>query len=96
MAETFHAVSVQKSRKRRQCSWCAEMIEVGDPYEAYSFRDGCDFGRVQMHPECLAAARDVANSEGCYFEWSIGEFHRGCGCAAGDCKCKPSESGAAT
>lgn len=87
MAETFHQAEVNKSRKQRQCSWCARLIEVGDPYKGYSFKGGSDFGRVEMHPECYSAMQQVAFEEGGWFDWSAGDFHRGCGCASGDCKC---------
>jgi hypothetical protein len=87
MGETFHECEMQKSRRRRQCTWCAIAIEIGEPYRAYSWRDGGMFGRVQMHPECYAAMLDVATEEGGWLEWSVGDFHRGCGCASGDCEC---------
>jgi hypothetical protein len=32
---TFHRQSVKRSRKRRRCTWCAESIEIGQPYESY-------------------------------------------------------------
>lgn len=87
MSETFHQVEVKKSRKQRQCSWCAYRIEVGDPYKGYSFKSGGDFGRVEMHQECYSAMQQVASEGGGWFAWSVGDFHRGCGCASGDCKC---------
>lgn len=90
MSETFHLTTVAKSRKRRQCSWCAGMVEIGQPYRGYSFRDGGDFGRVEMHPECYTAMQNVANEEGGWFQWGVGDFNRGCGCgcARGDCTCE--------
>ena len=87
MSDTFHEATVAKSRKVRQCTWCGEKINVGDPYEAYSFRDGGDFGRVTMHPECHKAMGEVSREEGGWFTWSIGDFTRGCGCPSGDCQC---------
>jgi hypothetical protein len=88
MAETFHTQIVQRSRKRRQCSWCGELIEIGDPYNSYRFSAAGDTGKVIMHPECHAAMRVVAAKEGDGFEWSVGDFNRGCGCERWSCQCE--------
>ena len=87
MSETFHTQIVQRSRKKRQCSWCGELIEIGDPYNAYRFRDGGDTGKVIMHPECYVAMVVVADEEGDCFEWGVGDFNRGCGCERWSCQC---------
>lgn len=88
MAETFHSVSVTKSRRVRQCTWCGEQVKIGEPYKAYRFKDGGDTGHVTMHPECYSAMQEMAADEGGWFEWSIGDFSRGCCCAHGSCECE--------
>lgn len=88
MGVTFHETSVAKSRKRRGCSWCGQAIEIGQPYRAYSWSDSGDYCRACMHPECYTAMQSVAVEEGGWFEWTPGDFHRGCGCDAGCCECK--------
>ena len=76
MSETFHHSSVQRSRKERQCDWCAEKIEVGQPYESYRWADGSDGGTVRMHPECYAAMRQESQDNP-GVEWFAGDFVRG-------------------
>lgn len=95
MSDTFHHNTVKRSRKRRQCSWCAEMVEVGCPYTSYEFRDCGDHGYVCLHPECLVAMEIVAEHEGGWFEFMPGDFRRGCSCGNSreDCGClKPASS----
>lgn len=77
MVTSFHEKSVRRSRKRRRCDWCGELIEVGQPYDSYRWSDGGDAGTVRMHPECLVAMDRVAESEGGSFAWSPGDFRRG-------------------
>ena len=76
MSETFHHNSVKRSRKERQCDWCAEKIEVGQPKESYRWADGSDGGTVRMHPECYDAMREKCQIEP-DLEWSPGDFVRG-------------------
>ena len=76
MAETFHQQAVARSRKVRQCSWCAEHIEVGQPYKSYRFRSDFESGKVTMHPECHDAMLEAA-AEDRWLEWSTGDFKRG-------------------
>ena len=76
MSETFHHSSVKRSRKQRHCDWCAEMIEIGQPYESYRWADGSDGGTVRMHPECYKAMGAKGELEP-DLEWSPGDFVRG-------------------
>lgn len=87
MPDIFHETTVAKSRKDRVCSWCGSAIEIGKPYRGYSWRDGGDVSREEMHPECYDAMCDEATAEGAFITWSIGDYHRGCRCANGDCQC---------
>ena len=90
MSEIFHKRPVRASRKQRMCSWCGTHIEVGQPYDSYRWRNQCDNGHCEMHPECLTACDEVSYDEGGFFLFGIGDFHRGCGCASGDCRCHES------
>ena len=74
---TFHDQSVKSSRKRRQCDWCHEAIEIGQPYESYMWAAYGDTTRIIMHPECQGAAGKLASQEGGFVEWMGGEFARG-------------------
>ena len=74
---TFQYQSVARSRKRRQCDWCGEMIDIGQPYDSYRFALSGDAGTVRMHPECFAASGEVAKQEGVWFSWDFGDFRRG-------------------
>ena len=74
---SFHEKSVAKSRKRRRCTWCAEIIETGQPYESYRFADSGDVGHVILHPECMVAQLEMGRREKYGFTWSPGDFKRG-------------------
>lgn len=87
MADTFHFQEVNKSQKKRICSWCPEDIEIGQPYKSYQFRDGGDTGYFAFHPECYSAMQEMASKEGGWFQWSTSDFHRGCCCEARQCEC---------
>ena len=64
MSDTFHEQSVKASRKVRRCDWCGELINIGQSYESYRWRDGSDGGTVVMHPECLQAMGRTSDEEG--------------------------------
>jgi hypothetical protein len=76
VSETFHHTSVKASRKERHCDWCAEMIEIGQPYESYRWADGSDGGTVRMHPECYAAMQQECQDNP-DVEWCAGDYVRG-------------------
>lgn len=76
MSATFHHSHTRKSRKQRQCNWCAEPIKVGQPNESYRWRDGDEYATVHMHPECYQAMCDETKSDP-YLMWSPGDFARG-------------------
>lgn len=88
MSEIFHEVSVTRSRRLRQCTWCAGRIEKGEAYRAYRFKDCGDTGHVTLHPECYSAMQETAADEGGWFDWSVGDFSRGCSCQNGHCECE--------
>jgi len=77
---------VAKSRKARRCSWCDEMIEVGQPKATWLWKDGGDVGEVRMHPECYEASVKTLNHVDGY-EFTPGSYSRGCGCENGACEC---------
>ena len=78
MSDTFHEQSVKASRKVRRCDWCGELIQIGQPYESYRWRDGSDGGTVTMHPECLQAMERTYREEGGWWiDWDLWENHRG-------------------
>ena len=87
MSEIFHEVSVARSRRVRQCTWCAEKIEKGESYRAYRFKDCGDTGHVTLHPECYSAMQRAAEEEDGWIDWSVGDFNRGCSCQNGNCEC---------
>jgi len=67
MADASRASSVAKSSKLRRCDCCYEPIQIGEPYEAYSWPAGTDFFRVTLHPECYATTWDFTAGGG---SWS--------------------------
>lgn len=88
MTQTYHHTNVKASRKRRQCDWCGEWVEIGEPYRAYSYRDEGEQCRVTMHPECCEAMQRLSIENRGWIDWGPGEFSRGCNCQSGDCKCQ--------
>lgn len=79
---------VAKSRKAKRCTWCDEMIDVGQPAVCWLWKDGADVYSVRMHPECYTAMGKEASRRGGYdFEFTAGEYSRGCGCEHGTCEC---------
>lgn len=51
---TLRQWNVARSRKRKWCSLCHEMIEAGDAKVCRSGTNGGDFWTMHMHPECEA------------------------------------------
>jgi hypothetical protein len=76
MSRTFHHRTVKRSRKWHRCSWCAEGIEVGQPYRAYRFAVDGETWTVHMHPECYSAM-ERAFKDDPWFTWGPGDFARG-------------------
>lgn len=76
MSETFHHQTVTRSRKARECVWCGESIEIGQPYESYRWSDDGNTGKVVMHPECYRVMGEFCREEP---DWPLGfgEFGRG-------------------
>jgi hypothetical protein len=71
---TFHWRAVKRARKQRQCTWCAEHVDVGQPYESYRWSE--DGSSVVLHPEC-SKAMELLNKQDPDFMWVDGEFFRG-------------------
>jgi hypothetical protein len=89
MTDIFHVRTVAANRKRRVCDWCGEPIEAGEPYTAYRWRNRGDAGSCYMHPECIEASKRAAEDvNDPLYEFSPGDFSRGCTCAHGDCRCE--------
>ena len=76
MPDTFGPKTVAACRKSRACSWCAERIEVGQPYRGYCWSDSGSFRQESMHPECYDDMLEVSSEEGSWFEWMPGDFER--------------------
>jgi hypothetical protein len=61
-----------KAIKTHRCSWCWQLINIGETYKKYRyFMDG-DAGTVKAHPECMDAIDECAHEEGGWFEWTPG------------------------
>lgn len=69
-------VKVRAARKPHRCTWCGEVIEVGQPYERWMSVD--DFMQTnKAHPECVIAMNRLAKEEGGTTEFEPGSFKRG-------------------
>ena len=75
----FHRRAIKRSRKPRTCTWCGELVEIGQPYQSYRWAEGGDAGTVVLHPECGDAmdAAGRANPQLDFLGWSEGDFLRG-------------------
>lgn len=81
--------TIKAARKKHRCCWCWEHIEVGNSYVRFRYFDGGDASTSRLHPECDAAAQRMAQVEGYDFEYTPGQFNRGCICESGDdCGCR--------
>lgn len=64
-----------KAKKRHQCCFCFEMIEVGEVYNYRAGAEGGDFWTMHMHPECDALA-DATFTRDDYYDLSDKSFDR--------------------
>jgi len=64
---SFHNVrEVKKTRRKRKCDWCWELIEKGDPSIATCGIFEGDFYRARFHPECHAAELRYCDERNCW------------------------------
>jgi len=80
MTRSTEAVSIKAAQKPHRCDWCAEHIDVGQPYSRYRWYGNGDAVTVKMHPECLTAMHELSRLEGGEIEFSPGDSPRGCCC----------------
>lgn len=78
-------VTEVRARKRHSCSWCAQRIERGEVHRQYTYIGEDGPCRVRLHQECYAAFQAYEKIEQGGFEFSPGDFTRGCTCEGGDC-----------
>lgn len=53
--------TTQKARKSHRCSWCAELIAVGEIYHRWTCFDNNSADTVKMHNECRDAMHDASD-----------------------------------
>lgn len=76
MSFTSDITVVKKARKKHACSWCGQIIQVGESYSRYA-SDYDGFTTVKVHDECLAAMIGWDdNGDG----FLPGDNPRGCNC----------------
>lgn len=69
------------ARKRHQCDWCCEAIEIGESYVRQRNVDGREVWTWRAHAECSRAAESLSADD---LENSVGvTFTRGCTCERG-------------
>jgi hypothetical protein len=74
---TFHHQAVARSRKTRTCTWCGDLIEIGQPYQSYQWVEGRDAGTVVLHPECGDAMDAAGKVDPHFVGWCPGDYLRG-------------------
>jgi hypothetical protein len=65
------------ARKTHRCWWCAEVIDLGETYERWSYVNDDGFGHVKCHLECKRAWDQTSADEDGWFDCMFGEFKRG-------------------
>lgn len=60
-------------KRTHRCSWCWQMINIGDQYSRYRSLDGSEAVTIKMHPECYEQMQIEAQQEGGYIEWIPGQ-----------------------
>jgi hypothetical protein len=80
MAHQTEVEEIKRSRKRRRCDWCYELIEIGQPYRRWRWFSYGDASTVRVHPECDEARLTMHKLDRYFEEWSPGDFSRGCIC----------------
>ena len=64
--------TTQTARIKHRCTWCWQVVNVGEQYKRYRYFDGGDAGTVKMHLECHDAMLWYAREEGGFIEWTPG------------------------
>jgi hypothetical protein len=80
MGHATELQTIKAARSEHRCSWCAERIDIGTPYQRYRYYEGGDAGTVKLHPECNTALEETVREEGFDYEFFPGENPRGCNC----------------
>jgi hypothetical protein len=60
----------RKARKEHRCTWCGQMILIGEKYRHERVRVDGDMNTNDMHLECDEALAELCRYEGgaCYFD----------------------------
>ena len=58
MTECYSSKRIAKTRKSGRCSWCGELIEVGQSAVRDSGKFDGAFFTSRLHPECSSAMND--------------------------------------
>lgn len=70
---------IGNSLKVHICDWCAQRIEIAQPYKRWRWYDGGDASTCRLHPECYDAMQSAPH-EGGAIEFTMGDNPRGCNC----------------
>ncbi len=74
MFESISIRKVKKARRRKQCDWCNQFIEVGESMTRYVGKNDGDFQSTLMHNDCYSAMQSCDFIEDGFDE---GSFKRG-------------------
>jgi hypothetical protein len=75
--ETEH---INAARKQYSCSWCAERIDIGQPYKRWRWYADGDATTCRMHPECYEAMEEAYREDPRMEGFCAGDNPRGCNC----------------
>lgn len=76
---SFHnSYWIKATRKRHNCGWCGQIIEVGSASQYNAGMCEGDFSACHLHPECAHAKDSLTNSEWRDMDYSYSaDFARG-------------------
>ncbi len=71
----MHMTQVEQhiAHKEHRCTWCWQMVLIGDRYKRYRYYENGEAGTVKLHPECYVAMCEASAEEGGYIEWTPGQ-----------------------
>ncbi len=67
---TTTEVKTYKAKKKHQCDWCGELIQINETYNTWFWYE--ERTSSKMHKECYKALQKAELED--YFHWILGEF----------------------
>ena len=72
-----------RARKRHQCHWCGDQIEIGEKHSAQKCVDNGSAYTVRMHAECDEAFKEYWKGLESWEQYGEDPIHEECGMVRG-------------